>query len=368
MKKKLLTIISTITMAIVMFAMPCFVTSLNSDGTKEYLQMTRTIEANNQQIDYESVLNQFENSSLETEGSLTTFEGYKSITLQDLLEIDEVSASDIPQEEMTIKYNFTYDKETNMVTLTATLTGETNEPMIDTISGVAFTNEYGNIDALLDMDGEFILLSEMQNLGMIQNCGWFSRLFKKVAVAVVAVVVVSAVVALTVSTAGAGLGAVIAAGAVAGGVTGAVAGGLISYSEYGKLDWRWVVGGAVIGAALGAVTGWGVGVATGATTNSQVNSLIKASKNGQLKTSQTLINKGYMNPKSPNYRPYYDQMNTISQEIMKAKNPVVEQGTKYLKWTVEGAKGGSAGKVTKGVWELVIDPVKKVVVHFLFKS
>lgn len=66
-------------------------------------------------------------------------------------------------------------------------------------------------------------------------------------------------------------------------------------SKYGKLDWKWVVGGVVIGAALGAVTGWG--------------------------------------------------------------------GTNYLKWIVEGAHGS-----TKGVWELVIDPVKNVIVHFLFKT
>lgn len=48
---------------------------------------------------------------------------------------------------------------------------------------------------------------------------------------------------------------------------------------------------------------------------------------------------------------------------MKAKNPIVESGTNYLKWTVEGAKNS-----TKGVWELIIDPAKKTIVHFLFRT
>lgn len=39
---------------------------------------------------------------------------------------------------------------------------------------------------------------------------------------------------------------------------------------------------------------------------------------------------------------------------MSAKNPIVESGTNYLKWIVEGAMNS-----TEGVWELVIDPVKK---------
>ena len=44
-------------------------------------------------------------------------------------------------------------------------------------------------------------------------------------------------------------------------------------------------------------------------------------------------------------------------------NPIIEESTKYLKWTVEGSTG-----TTNGVWELVVDPVKKVIVHFLFRT
>lgn len=102
---------------------------------------------------------------------------------------------------------------------------EQGEIEVETISGYAFINETGEIDALMDVDGEFILISEMQDAGLIQNCGWFSNLFKKIVVAVVTVVVVAAVAATIVATAGAGMAAVVGVSAAAGAVVGGVAGG-----------------------------------------------------------------------------------------------------------------------------------------------
>lgn len=327
----------------------------------------RTIDATPNEIDYQSILEEFEDAKLDTVGTLTTFEGTKSISLEDFAELDNLSESDIATcEDMTVTYNFSYDSETNIVTLSATTKNGENIVEIEEIQGIAFQNEYGNVDALLDIDGDYILLSEMQDVGIIQNCGWFKKLWKKVVVAAVAVVAVAAVATVVVATCGAGLGACIAAGGVAGAVAGGVAGGLISYSEYGKLDWRWVVGGVVVGGALGAMTGWGVGSAMGAcasSTTKGVQSLLDTAKNGKLDFSNSIKNKSYFQKGSADYRSYYEQANTISHEIMKAKNPIVESGTNYLKWTVEGAKNS-----TKGVWELIIDPAKKTIVHFLFRT
>lgn len=178
---------------------------------------------------------------------------------------------------------------------------------------------------------------------------------------------VGAVASAVVATCGTGLGACIAAGAIAGGITGGVAGGVISYSEYGKLDWKWIAGGVVIGAAIGAVTGWGVGSLAMKTPTAQTNRLIKSAKNGKLDFSNSIKNKSYFQKGNYDYRQYYEQTNLISQEIMKAKSPVVESGTQYLKWTVEGVQQTVKG-TTYGTWELVIDPVKEVIVHFLFAT
>ena len=365
-KKRNFVIISLL-LAVLCGLMYCLPTFVNAKYTLNSTSSVRTIEVEQNKINIQSVFEEFENAKLETQGSITTFEGVKPITIEDLALIDNLSATDIENyQEIDVKYNFSHDAQSGVVTLSATTISDDKVIEVEEIQGIAFYDENGNVDALLDVDGDFILLSEMQESGMIANCGWFKKLFKKVVVAAVAVVAVAAVAAVVVATCGAGLSACIAAGAIAGGIVGGIAGGVISYSEYGKLDWKWIVGGAVIGGALGAVTGWGVGTVMGAgstaTTNS-VKSLMDTAKNGKLNFSNSIKNKSYFQKGSADYRAYYEQANPISHEIMKAKNPVVESGTNYLKWTVEGASNS-----TPGVWELIIDPVKKTIVHFLFRT
>lgn len=346
----------------------CSTDFLRAKQTTEIQPVTRNIEINKNGVDYQSILDEFDDANLQTEGSLTTFEGYQTLNLSDFGELNFVSGTDLQEDlKMRVKYNFSFDAETGIVTLSAETINSDGKIEIDKIQGIAFYNKNGEIDAYLDVDGECVLLSEMQDAGMISNCGWFKKLWQKVVVAVVAVVVVSAVAAAVVATCGAGLGACIAAGAIAGGITGGVAGGVISYSEYGKLDWRWIAGGIVVGAAIGAITGWGVGSIAMKTPTAQTNRLIKSAQNGNLDFSNSIKNKSYFQKGSSDYRQYYEQANLISQEIMKAKSPVVESGTNYLKWTVEGIQQTAKG-TTYGSWELIIDPIKKVIVHFLFAS
>ena len=76
--------------------------------------------------------------------------------------------------------------------------------MIDEISGIAFINESGNVDAYMNVDGESMLLSDMQNMGMVENYGWFSKLVKGTAGTVVAAAVI-------VATGGLAAGAVVTA-------------------------------------------------------------------------------------------------------------------------------------------------------------
>ncbi|MCM1545442.1 MAG: hypothetical protein NC033_00230 [Clostridiales bacterium] len=375
---KMRTKIFTSVIAFILSCVMLFIAAVSNSTKKEDVSFAsiRTMTLSDSKIDSQSILSEFEDAELKEVGSTICFEGYKTLDVNLFSEIDNISENDLNEIQICkVKYNFSYDTESNVVTLSAEMHNEKGEIEIDRLSGYAFINSEGNIDALMNIDGETVFLSEMQEAGLIQNCGWFSRLFKKIVVAVVAVVAVAAVAAVVVATAGAGMAAVIAAGAVAGAVVGGVAGGLISYSEYGKLDWRWIVGGIVIGGALGAVTGWGVGTMMGAgsstasvstvTTNnttgtSQIDDLINAANKGELGVKDSLINKGYLDPNSATYRKYYDYYNTISKEIMQAKSPIVEQNG-YLKWVVEGAYNSTCGK-----WELVIDPINKSIAHFLF--
>ena len=172
--------------------------------------VVRTIDATPNEIDYQSILEEFEDAKLETIGSLTTFEGSKPISLEDYAELDNLSESDIETcENMTVAYNFSYDSVTNTVTVSAATKNSKNTIEVEEIQGVAFINDKGDIDAVMNIDGEGLLLSEMQEIGIIQNCGWFKNLFKVVAVAAAVV----AVTALVVATVGATAPAVVAVGA-----------------------------------------------------------------------------------------------------------------------------------------------------------
>lgn len=217
MSKKLTFTITAIILALLVPISTLLITKLQADNTAANVSATRTVELTDSAIDYESILNEFENSTLTTEGSLTTFEGYKPIDPSVLSEFDNLSSSDIEQVQDTyVKYNFSYDEETNVVTLRAEMKNENGEIEIEEISGVGFINDKNQIDAVMNIDGESILLSEMKEAGMIENCGWFKRLIKKVVKAVVQVAVVATVVvataAVVVATAGAAAPALVAAG------------------------------------------------------------------------------------------------------------------------------------------------------------
>ena len=175
--------------------------------------VVRTIDAKPNEIDYQSILNDFEDAKLETEGSLTTFEGVKSLTLEDFEELDNLSESEKQFcESISVKYNFSFDSESNIVTIAAETRNNEKIIEIEEIFGVAFYNKDGEIDAVMNIDGEGILLSEMQDKGLIQNCGWFKKVLKKVVKVVAVVAIVVAVAAVVVATVGAAAPAVVAAG------------------------------------------------------------------------------------------------------------------------------------------------------------
>jgi len=271
MKKKLLFSISACILALILSFSCVLMSKQNSDYVSE-VATVRTVEVESQNIDCESIFNQFQNAKLEHDGLLTTFEGYQPLKLSDLMELDNLSESEIQEVDSTqIKYNFSYDHETNLVTLNVIMIGETEETLIDTVIGAAFVNEKGELDAVLDLDGEYILLSEMQDSGMIENCGWFKKALKKVKkvvktttgkVAATLTVAAPLVIGVIGACTGIGLVATIAAGAVAGAAIMGTATALETYSMDGKVDWGAVGLASGIGAAVGAVAsavGYGIG-------------------------------------------------------------------------------------------------------------
>ena len=282
MNKKIINTISIIGVALLMLLSAVLIAVLYPKETRQLdlsLQ-TRTISVEQNVIDYESIFNEYDDAKLERDGSLTTFEGKQTIKLSDLEELDEVALSTLDDEELTLKYNYSYDYETDLVTLTVvqvetTGDGELIETIVDTIEGTAFVNEAGEIDAVLDLDGETILLSELQETGKLNNCGWFKRLFKKVSKAIkkvtktvvgvigaIATVAVPVVIGAVCAATGVGLIATVAAGAVAGAAIAASTAAASTYQQDGKVDWETVGICAGTGGVVGAVAS---GVAYGVT-------------------------------------------------------------------------------------------------------
>ncbi len=110
----------------------------------------------------------------------------KSIVNMSNIDISEPDLKEI--DNSVIKYKIEYYLETNTIKLEVILE-QFGESYVDEIYGSAFYNENEQLDAMFLIDGEIVLLSELEELAFIENVGWFSRLTKVVASAVVAVVV-----------------------------------------------------------------------------------------------------------------------------------------------------------------------------------
>lgn len=255
-------------LVLVVLLIPCFMSFGQSKNVNYYTPRTTRVSVSSQSIDCESIFNEFQNANLQTIDDKTTFEGTKTFNLMDFAELDNLSDTDVVAEaNIQVKYRFSYEKETNLVTLSAYTMGDDGEVLVDTLIGAAFVNENGDLDALLDCgEQDYILLSDMQNLGMIENCGWFKKMFNKVAktikkvvsttvgvIGAIATVALPVVCGVVMAATGVGLLATIAVGATVGAVTAGATAAASTYQQDGKVDWEAVGICAGVGAAVGAI-------------------------------------------------------------------------------------------------------------------
>lgn len=234
----------------------CMLSTFN--GTKGSVATpTRDVELIEQNVDYQAILSSFDDSKLIIQNAKASFSGYKTYCLNEFDIIDYISNTQI-QETITVRYEATYFDEDNSVSLTAIIVNTNGEEIKDTVYGVAFIDENGNPDAIMNFDGDYILLSELNNLSIIENCGWF----KKLVSAAIATVVVTAVVATVLATGGASLGAVVGVcalvGAGVGGTTSAIVGAIDGEVSFGQICANFGAG-LLVGGATGALTGFVVG-------------------------------------------------------------------------------------------------------------
>ncbi len=220
----------------------------------------RDVELSCQSLEVDSSFKEFEDYELQIDEQCVNFIGYNDISLSDLEELDLISSDDI-SDNTTTKYTCMYDYENGIVSLRVSLVSNEEISIIDTMHGVIIMDEEENFDVVFDCEGATLLLSELEESGVLENCGFWSKLKKVwnstagkigtiVTVATCAVVgVVCAVVPggqlVTATLIGAAVGAI-------GG--GAMTAGVATYIEEGAVDWEVVLCYAGAGAVVGGVT------------------------------------------------------------------------------------------------------------------
>lgn len=156
---------------------------------------TRDVELIEQNVDFENEFSRYEDAKLEysKDEGYVSFSGTINYSTEELSDIDFVSMLDNGNDKLSIEYSFDYDVNENLFYLNVEAKNTEDGNILDSIVGVPFQNDNGEIDIVFDVEGDFICLSELTENKLLENCGWFSRILKKVAVAA-AVVAVAAVV------------------------------------------------------------------------------------------------------------------------------------------------------------------------------
>lgn len=160
-----------------------------------------------------------------------------------------------------------------------------NGEVSDALVGCPFTKENGEVDVVFSVDEELIYLSELQDAGVIQNCGWFSRALKKIAkvAAVVAVAVaVVAVAAVVVQVAAPAIATVVAAVSSGAGAGAGAAAAVLGTTATASL----ASGAAAIASTTMAVAATAAVVAGTAYVASEIANVVE-SKDGTLTINDT---------------------------------------------------------------------------------
>lgn len=200
------------------------VIGLNKESIKTPI---RDVSLTEQSVDYQSMFNEFEESELVYDESTKhiSFSGIQSIDSSILDEIDLVSITTDSSKELDLKYSFEYYEEENIFILNVTIVNVDGGEILDSVVGVPFLDENKEVDIAFAVEDEVILLSELEENPLLQNCGWFTKALKKVAKKA-AVIVAAAVVATVIVVAAP---AVVAAGSVLA-TSMAASGGVLALS------------------------------------------------------------------------------------------------------------------------------------------
>lgn len=166
---------------VIMFTTVIVNTNTKKAGVSTATAAVRTVDISRASLDAQSVFAEFENVELETQGSKVSFSGTKAMDLSSLSEIDLIALDETFGENFKdVTYNLSVDSETSELEFSISLLTENNEIVTDTLNGIVITSETGKADALVFIEGETVLLSELCGENVLDNVGFFKSLWEAI--------------------------------------------------------------------------------------------------------------------------------------------------------------------------------------------
>ena len=176
--RKRITVLTSLVLTFVLAIVGIFSINYSNSGNN---QLVRNVVLSSEEIDYDAFFNEFDDSTLNVNESKNevTFVGVKSYDKSMFDEVDFVSISP-DDEEISIEYSFYYSADENKYLLSIIADVE-DGVIVDNWEGTAFIADNNEVDIAFSTDNGVILLSDLEESGVLENCGWFSKLFKTVA-------------------------------------------------------------------------------------------------------------------------------------------------------------------------------------------
>lgn len=142
---------------------------------KSVNQLVRTVEIQRNGLDVKSTMSSFDDIKFSQVGATTSFEGSKDIDLNDFSNIENLAASTEDLKELEklknskVTYKCSYNSDSNNLKLSFNSQFKDGSFEVKDIEGVGFINEQNEIDAVLNIDGEAVLLSYLRNTETLDN-------------------------------------------------------------------------------------------------------------------------------------------------------------------------------------------------------
>ena len=179
----------------------------------------RDIELTHKEVDYQSFFNDLKDQEINLDRSKNTIE-YKATKELDANLFNEVNFVNYAPNKNKVEFDYQMKYDANKNKFNLSISAKTDKgKVIDNWEGTPFVKENKDIDIVFATDNGLIYLSDLEAKGLINNCGWFSKLFRKIAKVAIVVAAIATVVAI----------AVVAAPVIAGAIP-ALAGGALALS------------------------------------------------------------------------------------------------------------------------------------------